>query len=121
MEDTMQQNVKIKTILDKGRTFLDKGDVAGYWKHMSQVTDYARLAGDVASGDGLFAHLANQSLQRAARARGRPELSRKELTQFSADIARKDLDLRKDKFESEGHIGLTDADIFNRDSSQTTK
>ena len=63
------QHVKIKTILDKGRTFLDKGDVAGYWKHMSQVTDYARLAGDVASGDGLFAHLAKQSLQRAARVR----------------------------------------------------
>lgn len=62
MEDMMQQNVKLRAILDKGRTFLDKGDVAGYWKHMSQVTDYARLAGDVASGDGLFAHLANQSL-----------------------------------------------------------
>ena len=58
-----------------------------------------------------FAHLANQSLQRAARARGRPELSRKELAQFSADIARKDLDLREIKFKREGHIGLTDADI----------
>ena len=38
-------------------------------------------------------------------------LSRKELAQFSADIARKDLNFRKDKFESEGDIGLTDADI----------
>ena len=108
----MQQNVKLRAILDKGRTFLDKGDVAGYWKHMSQVTDYARLAGDVASGNGLFAHLANQSLQRAARARGRSELSRKELAQISADIARKDLDFRKEKFDREGHIGLTDRDIF---------
>ncbi len=112
MECMMQQNVNLQAILDKGKAFLDKGDVPGYWKHMSQVTDYARLAGDVASGDGLFAHLANQSLQRAARAHGRPELSRKELAQFSADIASNDLDFRKDKFESEGHIGLTDADIF---------
>lgn len=108
----MQQNVNLQAILDKGKAFLDRGDVAGYWKHMSQITDYARLAGDVASGDGLFAHLANQSLQRAARARGRPELSRKELTQISADIARKDLNFRKAKFETEGHIGLSDADIF---------
>ena len=52
----MQQNVNLQAILDKGKAFLDRGDVAGYWKHMSQVTDYARLAGDVASGDGLFAH-----------------------------------------------------------------
>ncbi|MCH6591291.1 MAG: hypothetical protein IH806_12450, partial [Proteobacteria bacterium] len=79
---------------------------------MSQVTDYARLAGDVASGDSLFAHLANQSLQRAARAHGRPELSRKELAQFSADIASNDLDFRDIKLKSEGHIGLTDRDIF---------
>ena len=112
MEDMMQQNVNLQAILDKGKAFLDRGDVAGYWKHMSQVTDYARLAGDVASGDSLFAHLANQSLQRAARAHGRPELSRKELAQFSADIASNDLDFRDIKLKSEGHIGLTDRDIF---------
>ena len=62
----LKHNANLQAILDKGKAFLDKGDVAGYWGLMSQHSGFARLAGDVASGKGLMAHLATRDLQRAA-------------------------------------------------------
>ena len=107
----MKHNGNIQAVLDKGEALLAHGDIAGYWKHMSQFTDYARLAGDVVRGDGLIAHIATARLQRAAREHRGREFSAKELAKFSADIAGNDLDFRKGKFKREGHIGLSDADI----------
>ncbi len=51
----LKHNANLQAILDKGKAFLDKGDVAGYWDLMSRHSGFARLAGDVASGKGLMA------------------------------------------------------------------
>ncbi len=62
----MKHDTDLQAALDKGKAFLDKGDMAGYWGLMSRHSGFARLAGDVASGKGLMAHLATRDLQRAA-------------------------------------------------------
>ncbi len=51
----MKHDTDLQAVLDKGKALLDKGDVAGYWDLLSRHSGYARLAGDVASGDGLMA------------------------------------------------------------------
>lgn len=48
----MEKNATLQRVLNQGRAHLDKGDVQGYWKLMSEHSGYARLAGEVASGEG---------------------------------------------------------------------
>ena len=49
---------------------------------MSEHSGYARLAGEVASGKGVFAHIANARLQRAAKKELAVNLARKNLPIF---------------------------------------
>ncbi len=68
----LKNDTDLQAVLDRGKALLDKGDVAAYWNLMSRHSGFARLAGDVASGKGLMAHLATRDLQRAAlKSRGR--------------------------------------------------
>ncbi len=89
---------------------LDKGDVTAYWDLLSRYSGYARLAGDVASGEGLMAHLATRDLQRAAlKSRGR-KFSDRELADIRLDIAKADHQTRQNTLEKQGHIGVTGQD-----------
>ncbi len=42
----LKLNANLQAVLDKGKAFLDKGDVAGYWDLLSRHSGFARLAGE---------------------------------------------------------------------------
>ncbi len=117
----LKHDANLQAVLDKGRALLDSGDVAGYWKQMSKFSGYARLAGDVASGKGLMAHLATRDLQRAAlKSRGR-KFSENELTDIRLGIAKGDLRTRQDNLEKHGHIGVTGRDTVRYHNEELEK
>ena len=106
----LKLNANLQAVLDKGKAFLDKGDVAGYWDLLSRHSGFARLAGDVASGKGLMAHLATRDLQRAALKSRGSKFSKRELAQIGLQIADADLRTRQNNLENQGHIGVTGRD-----------
>ena len=117
----MKHNTDLQAVLDKGRALLDRGDVAGYWKHMSKFSGYAQLAGDVASGKRLMAHLATRDLQRAAlKSRGR-KFAENEMTDIRLGIAKADLRTRQDNLEQRGHIGVTGRDTVRYHNEELEK
>ncbi len=106
----MEQATNKQAVLDRGQALLDKGDVGGYWKLMSEHSGYARLAGEIASGKGFFAHLVTARLQRAARkTRGR-ELTAKEMDALRLNIAWGDQQRRNQNLKDYGHIGVSGKD-----------
>ena len=109
----MKHNANLQAILDKGKAFLDKGDVAGYWGVMSRHSGFARLAGDVASGKGLIDHLVTRDLQRAALKSRGTKFSREELAQIGLQIADADLRTRHKNLKENGHIGVTGQDTVD--------
>ena len=109
----LKNDTDLQAVLDKGKALLDKGDMAGYWNLMSRHSGFARLAGDVASGKGLMAHLATRDLQRAAlKSRGR-KFSERELTDIRLDIAKADHQTRQNNLEKQGHIGVAGKDTVD--------
>ena len=40
----LKNDKDLQAVLDRGKAFLDKGDVAGYWGLMSGHSGFARLA-----------------------------------------------------------------------------
>ncbi len=98
-----EENAKI---LEEGRGLLGAGDVDGYWKLMATFSDYAKLAGEIARGEGVLAHIANERLQRKARDDRKEEVTEKELAQIRQEIAEADLATREGNFKQEGHIGV---------------
>ena len=93
-------------IIEEGRRLLEAGDVNSYWKLMAQHSDYAKLAGEIARGEGVLAHVANERLQRKARDERGQELDEQELAQIRLEIAEADLVTREGNFKQEGHIGV---------------
>ncbi len=106
----LKNDKDLQAVLDKGKALLDKGDVAGYWNLMSRHSGFARLAGDVASGKGLMAHLAIRDLQRAALEGQGKKFSETELADIRLDVAKEDHQTRQDNLENKGHIGVTGRD-----------
>ena len=106
----MEQSTTLQHVLNKGKGLLDKGDVQGYWTLMSKHSGYARLAGEVTSGKGFFAHIANARLQRAAKKNLGRELSKDEMSKIRLKIAEADRDTRSKNLETEGHIGVSGKD-----------
>lgn len=106
----MDHTEKLQHVLNQGKTLLDKGDVQGYWVLMSEHSGYARLAGEVASGKGVFAHIANARLQRAAKKNLDRELSDDEMSDLRLKIAKADQDFRSNNLKTKGHIGMSGRD-----------
>ena len=109
----LKNDTDLQAVLDRGKALLDKGDVAGYRNLMSRYSGFARLAGDVASGKGLMAHLATRDLQRATLKSRGTKFSREKLAQIRFEIADADLRSRQDNLENKGHIGVTGKDTVD--------
>ncbi len=66
----LKHDTDLQAVLDKGKAFLDKGDVAGYWGLMSRHSGFARFAGDVASGKGRIGPETTSTFAKVLRAAG---------------------------------------------------
>lgn len=100
----------LQSILNQGKTQLENGDIDGYWSLMSKHSNYAKLAGQVAKGDGVFAEVANERLQRKAQKHLGRKLSHKEMNDIRLNIAKADHATRGTNLKTEGHIGVTGQD-----------
>ncbi|MFB3135405.1 MAG: hypothetical protein ACE1Y3_06700, partial [Rhodospirillales bacterium] len=109
----LKHDTNLQAVLDRGKALLDNGDVAGYWNLMSGHSGFARLAGDVASGKGLMAHLATRDLQRAALNSRGTKFTQKELADIRLDIAKEDHETRQINLGKQGHIGVTGKDTVD--------
>ncbi|MDP6774292.1 MAG: hypothetical protein QGI63_08485 [Rhodospirillales bacterium] len=90
--------------LERGAKLLEQGDVDGYWKVMAKHDRYAELAGDVAAGRGFASVIANGRLQQAALDSRGKKFSKEDMAGISRDIAKADLDTRRQNFKKEGDI-----------------
>ena len=102
--ETKEQDVEI---LEEGRRLIEAGDVNGYWTLMATFSDYAKLAGEIARGEGVLAHIANERLRWKYRDSWEKEITEQELAQIRQEIAEADLKTREQNSQTKGHIGVT--------------
>ena len=114
-----------RAVLDAARERLDAGDIDGYWKTLGQHSDYAKLAGAVASGDGGLAFIANERLQDKAEdvSEIKRRFSEEELRDIQLRIAKADHETRTGNLSEKGHIGVTGAQTvkYHNDIFQSLK